>query len=205
MVSRTVSAYVTAGVAALHLEDQVVTKRCGHLKNKSLVPTSEFVARIRAASLTREKLGRDIVIIARTDALASHGFDEALSRMKAAIQAGADVAFLEGVRSREEARRWNDEMGRLGVPSLYNCVPGGVSPVFSVEEARECGYALVITPTLALGAVFEAVGRVYSQLRDGGDTKGNEVGVRTLFECCGLEESVEFDVRAGGTLYDRGI
>lgn len=203
MVGRTTAAYIAAGVAAFHLEDQVQTKRCGHLSNKALVPVSDFCARIRAAAAMRTQLGRDIVIIARTDALASHGYDEALSRLQAAVEAGADVAFLEGVSSVEEAKKVCVDMGET--PCLYNCVPGGVSPVLSVKEAKECGYRLMITPTLALGAVYEAVGKAFKGLREEGNSKGNEVGVRTLFESCGLEESVEFDVKAGGKGFEGGV
>lgn len=209
MVGRTTAAYISAGVAAFHLEDQVVNKRCGHLKNKELVPLETYISRIRAASTMRSQLGRDIVIIARTDALASLGYDEALSRLRAAVEAGADVAFLEGVTSREEAVRFCSEMkefgGKSGVPCLYNCVPGGVSPVLSVQEARECGYRMIIAPTLALGAVYEAVNKVYKGLIEKGDSKGNGVPVRELFESCGLEEAVEFDVKAGGKLYEYGV
>jgi len=203
MVGRTTAAYMNANVAAFHLEDQVVNKRCGHLKNKELVSTETYISRIRAASTMRSQLGRDIVIIARTDALASLGYGEALSRLKAAVEAGADVAFLEGVRSKEEAVRFCKEMA--GVPCLYNCVPGGVSPVLSVKEARECGYRMIITPTLALGAVYEAVNKVYKGLMEEGDSKGNGVPVRELFESCGLDVAVEFDVKAGGKLYENGV
>jgi 2-methylisocitrate lyase-like PEP mutase family enzyme len=101
MVGRTTAAYINAGVAAFHLEDQVMNKRCGHLKNKELVDEDTFASRIKAASLTREEMGRDIVIIARTDALAEYGYDVAVSRLKTAVKTGADVAFLEGVQSVE--------------------------------------------------------------------------------------------------------
>ena len=207
MVGRTTAAYISAGVAAFHLEDQVVNKRCGHLKNKQLVDVDTYTSRIRAASNTRSQLGRDIVIIARTDALASLGYDEALKRLKAAIEAGADVAFLEGVSSVDEAKKFNAEMAswRGGVPSLYNCVPGGVSPVLNVKEAKASGYRLLITPSIAMGAVLESVGRVYKALRESGDTTGTGTAVRNLFESCGLAESVEFDVKAGGKLYENGI
>ncbi|KAF8865283.1 Phosphoenolpyruvate/pyruvate domain-containing protein [Acephala macrosclerotiorum] len=212
MVGRTVTQYINAGVAAFHIEDQVVNKRCGHLRNKELVDMETWVSRIRAAVMAREAAGRDIVIIARTDALADHGYDEAMRRLKGAIDTGADVAFLEGVRSVEEAKRFCEDMrktkrmdGVTGVPCLYNCVPGGVSPVLSVPEARGCGYKIIITPTLALGAVHEAVSNAYKNLIEKGDTKGNEVPVRTLFESCGLSESVEFDLKAGGKLYERGV
>jgi 2-methylisocitrate lyase-like PEP mutase family enzyme len=203
MVGRTTAAYISANVAAFHLEDQVVNKRCGHLKNKELVDLPTYVSRIRAAATMRAQLSRDIVIIARTDALASQGYDVALERLKAAVEAGADVAFLEGVTSKEEAQKICKDMG--STPCLYNCVPGGVSPVFSVQEAKECGYKIMITPTLALGAVYEAVNKAYKDLRDEGNSVGNGVAVRELFESCGLKEAVEFDIQAGGKLYENGI
>ncbi|KAE9368513.1 isocitrate lyase family protein-like protein [Stipitochalara longipes BDJ] len=203
MVGRTTAAYINAGVAAFHLEDQVVNKRCGHLRNKELVDEDTFASRIRAASNMRAQLSRDIVIIARTDALASLGYDVAMSRLRKAVEAGADVAFLEGVTSVEEATKFCAEM--KSVPCLYNCVPGGVSPVLNVKQAKECGYRLLITPTLGLGAVYEAVSKAYKGLIEEGDTQGNGVAVRTLFESCGLNEAVEFDVKAGGKLYQNGV
>jgi 2-methylisocitrate lyase-like PEP mutase family enzyme len=188
MVGRTTAAYISAGVAGFHLEDQVVNKRCGHLKNKELVDEPTFVSRILAASTMRSQLGRDIVIIARTDALASLGYNVALMRLKKAVEAGADVAFLEGVTSHEEAKRFCADM--RGVPCLYNCVPGGVSPVLNVKEARECGYRMI---------------KAYKGLMEEGDSKGNGVAVRDLFESCGLNDAVEFDVEAGGKLYQNGV
>lgn len=88
---------------------------------------------------------------------------------------------------------------------MYYCVPGGVSPVLSVKEARDAGYRVMITPTVALEAVYEAVESAYGRLRDEGVANGNGVGVRKLFEACGLEEAVEFDNKAGGTWYAKGV
>lgn len=96
MVARTVAAYHRAGVAGFHIEDQIQTKRCGHLGGKEVVSVDAFEQRVRAAAQARESLHSDIVIIARTDALQTHNFDEAVRRLKLAINAGADVAFLEG-------------------------------------------------------------------------------------------------------------
>jgi 2-methylisocitrate lyase-like PEP mutase family enzyme len=104
MVARSVERYILGGVAGLHIEDQVTTKRCGHLMGKELVDIPTYVARIRAADAARKRLEDDIVIIARTDSLQSLGFDEAVRRLKAAVAAGADVAFLEGMKTKEEMR-----------------------------------------------------------------------------------------------------
>lgn len=203
MVGRTTAAYIRGGVAAFHLEDQVVTKRCGHLKNKELVDEDVYLARIRAASNMRKQLNSDIIIIARTDALAGLGYDAALSRLKAAVAAGADVAFLEGVESKEQGIQICKDMAPT--PCLYNVVPGGVSPVLNVKEAKECGYKIMITPILGLGAVFEAVNKVYKAFKEDGDSNGNGYGVRPIFEACGLQEALDFDIQAGGTLYSSGV
>jgi 2-methylisocitrate lyase-like PEP mutase family enzyme len=207
MVGRTVTSYIRAGVAGLHLEDQVVNKRCGHLKGKQLVEINEYASRIRAAVLAREQSGGDIVIIARTDALQGFGYDEAVKRLKAAIAAGADVAFLEGVTSREDAERACKELAPT--PCLFNNVPGGVSPDFSVEEARQLGYKLAIFPALAFEVVYPAVRRAVQQMKSLGKVEsqekdGRRYGPKELFQVCGLDEMVEFDNQVGGGAYTNG-
>jgi len=207
MVGRTVTQYIRAGVAGLHLEDQVVNKRCGHLQGKQLIPVSEFATRIRAAVMARHQTGHDIVIIARTDALQSFGYDEALCRLKVAIKEGADVAFLEGITSRADAQRACAELAPT--PCLFNNVPGGVSPDFSVEECRDIGYKLAIFPCLAFEMVYPAVRRAVRQLMQTGNVQsaeedGKRYGPRELFQVCGLDELIEFDVKAGGTSYADG-
>jgi 2-methylisocitrate lyase-like PEP mutase family enzyme len=205
MVGRTVTEYIRAGVAALHLEDQPTTKRCGHLRNKQLVSEDEYVSRIRAAVNARAKSTGDIVIIARTDALQSLGYDTAVSRLKAAIAVGADVAFLEGVTSKEEARKVCAVLSPT--PVLFNAVPGGVSPDLSVAEAKELGFRLIIFPGLALGAVYESFSGVAKKLKDTGiqaASVGKE-GPRELFNVVGLQEAMEFDMAAGGGLFDTGV
>ncbi|CAO2651832.1 Nn.00g001150.m01.CDS01 [Neocucurbitaria sp. VM-36] len=207
MVGRTVSQYIRAGVAGLHLEDQVVNKRCGHLKGKQLVEVQEYASRIRAAKLARDQSGGDIVIIARTDALQGYGYDEAIKRLKAAIAEGADVAFLEGVNTREEAERACKDLAPT--PCLFNNVPGGVSPHFGVQECEEIGYKIAIFPCLAMEMVYPAVRRAVQQLKENGnvdsfDKDGRRYGPKELFQVCGLDELVDFDVQAGGTSYQNG-
>lgn len=207
MVGRTVTQYIRAGVAGLHLEDQVVTKRCGHLKGKQLVPLEEFASRIKAAVMAREASPGDIVIIARTDALQSNGYDDALKRLKAAVSVGADVAFLEGVTSKEDAARFCKEMAPT--PCLFNNVPGGVSPDLSVGEAREIGYKIVIFPALGIEVVYPAVRKAVRDLKEKGrvesvELDGKRWSPKDLFEVCGLAECMEFDTKAGGTAYLNG-
>ena len=207
MVGRTVSQYIRAGVAGLHLEDQVVNKRCGHLKGKQLVDVQEYASRIRAAKLAREQSGGDIVIIARTDALQGFGYDEAIQRLKAAVVEGADVAFLEGVNSRDEAERACRELAPT--PCLFNNVPGGVSPDLGVKECKEVGYKIAIFPCLAFEMVYPAVRRAVQQLKETGNVEsfekgGRRYGPKELFQVCGLDELVDFDLQAGGTSYQNG-
>jgi 2-methylisocitrate lyase-like PEP mutase family enzyme len=207
MVGRTVTGYIRAGVAGLHLEDQVVNKRCGHLKNKQLVDVKEFASRIKAASMAREESGGDIVIIARTDALQGEGYDGAITRLRAAIHEGADVAFLEGVTSRADAERACKDLAPT--PCLFNHVPGGVSPDFNVKECKEIGYKIAIFPLLALEILYPALRRAVRQLKETGQVESQEkdgkiYGPKELFQVCGLDELVEFDQKAGGTGYANG-
>lgn len=203
MVGRTVSQYMRAGVAALHLEDQVQTKRCGHLLGKQIVPEDEFISRIRAAVLAREREAGDIVIIARTDALQSLGYEGARTRLERAIEAGADVAFPEGITSADQGRQICH--GLAPTPVLFNCVPGGVSPELSVEEARNLGFKMIIFPGLALTAVLEGVSNASAALKDTGRAPPTKVLPKAAFEVCGLQECIDFDLAAGGKLYSSGV
>lgn len=204
MVGRTVSQYMTAGVAALHLEDQVLTKRCGHLRNKELVPEDEYLSRIRAAVNARAETPGDIVIIARTDALESLGYDVAVARLKRAIALGADVAFLEGITSKEEARKVCEDLAPT--PVLFNAVPGGVSPDLSVQEAKELGFQLIIFPAFALKPVYESVSQAAKILKEKGtQAAGGNGSPKDIFNVCGLQRAVDFDIAAGGGLYAKGI
>lgn len=207
MVGRTVTQYIRAGVAGLHLEDQVMNKRCGHLKGKQLVDLRDYAARIRAACMAREQSGGDIVIIARTDALQGYGYDEAIKRLRFAIREGADVAFLEGVTSAEDAQRLCKDLAPT--PCLFNNVPGGVSPDFGVQECKDIGYKIAIFPCLAMEIVYPAVRRAVQQLKTIGNVKsqeedGRRFGPRELFQACGMDELMEFDVQAGGTSFEQG-
>lgn len=202
MVARTLEQYARAGVAALHIEDQVQTKRCGHLLGKELVSREIFLSRIRAAVAAREKIGSDIVIIARTDARQSLGFDEAAERLADAVTCGADAVFLEGLASVEEAR---EICGKMSVPVLLNTVPGGVTPRLSVKEAKELGFRIMIFPAIALTTVLTSVKEKLLALHSQGtDYAGkDEMSIREAFMTCGLNESLQIDKDAGGaTLSD---
>ena len=205
MVGRTTAQYMQAGVAAFHLEDQVQTKRCGHLRNKELVDEEIFLSRIKAAVNMRARTAGDVLIIARTDALQSLGFDAALDRLKKAVTIGADVGFLEGVANSEQAKRVCQELSPT--PVLLNNVAGGLTPKWTVQEAKDLGFKIVIYPGFALGPVYEAVADAAKELKQTGDLKVSAGlgGPKQIFEVCGLKEAIEFDIAAGGSLYANGV
>lgn len=168
-VARTVQRMHAAGVAAIHIEDQVTAKRCGHLADKELVDLETFAARIRAACLARDALPARtpedrIMVIARTDALASLGLAEAMKRLDAAQKAGADMGFLEGMRSDEEAKEAIARYEATGWPMLANCVTGGKSPLWTTHDAHRLGFKLAIFPTAGIFPVATALRASYSRL-----------------------------------------
>jgi 2,3-dimethylmalate lyase len=160
-VRRTVQQYELAGVAGLHLEDQVAPKRCGHLAGKQVVPAEDFVGRIRAA--VEARTDPDLLIIARTDAIAVTGFDDAVERAAAAARAGADVLFVEAPTSEAEIEALPR---RLDQPLLFNYAPSGRTPLVPFARLRELGYAVIIVPVDLLFAATRAMQRHLAELRD---------------------------------------
>lgn len=138
-VVRTVREYERAGVAAIHIEDQEMPKRCGHFMGKSLIETDEMVGKLKAALDTRQDA--DFLIIARTDARTAVGFDEALDRAHAYAEAGADVIFFESPRSVEELTAVPKAIDK---PVLANMVETGLTPLLSASELQDLGYGVVI-------------------------------------------------------------
>lgn len=212
MVARTVRAYIAAGVAGMHLEDQALTKRCGHLANKELVEEEVYLSRIRAACMAREELKAqsggfaDIVIIARTDSLESLGYEAAISRLRKAVAIGADVAFLEGMTTQEQLQSICQDLAPT--PVLLNMVAGGITPDLSVGEANRLGFKIVIFPATSLGPVFEHVGNAMRELKEQQGSNLKEArrlgGVRHHFNMLGLAECMRFDVAAGGQSFVNG-
>ena len=197
-VGRTVAKYIQAGVAGFHLEDQVVNKRCGHLKGKELVSEEEYLSRIRAAVNMRKKMNSNIVIIARTDALQSFGFDFAVARLKAALAVGADVAFLEAIETIEEARKVCEIF--RNTPVMYGMVQGSKTPKITVKEAQEIGFKIIIYAGVCLGPVYLSVMRALKTLKETGDVEKYENAPKPhdIFDICGLNELMEFDLEASG-------
>ncbi|KAF6810538.1 carboxyphosphonoenolpyruvate [Colletotrichum plurivorum] len=201
-VARTVAQYHRSGVAGLHIEDQIQTKRCGHLGGKAVVDADVFAQRIRAASAARQRLGSDIVIIARTDALQTHGFDEAVRRLEVAVEAGADMGFLEGVKTAEEAR---EVCRRLApTPMLLNMVEHGATPSWTPTEAKELGFKLIIFPFASIGPAYKAIKGGFLRIKETGTT-GLEKSFtpKKLFNIVGLEDAAAVDAEAGGSLYNK--
>ena len=200
MVARTVAQYHRSGVAALHIEDQIQTKRCGHLSGKELVDVETFVQKITAAVQARERLQSDIVIIARTDALQTYDFDEAVRRLKAAIKAGADVAFLEGFTSREQGKAVCEALAPT--PVLLNMVEHGATPSITPLEAQELGFRIIIFPFAGIAPAYKAIQQTYeSIMRTGRTGLEPDFTPKKLFNIVGLEQAVAVDAQAGGALY----
>jgi 2-methylisocitrate lyase-like PEP mutase family enzyme len=161
-VFRTVQEFERAGVAAIHIEDQVFPKKCGHLENKELVSREDFIAKIRAAAAARKS--KDFTIIARTDSRAVVSLDEAVERANAALANGADVAFVEAPQTMAEIEAVPK---RVKGPCLLNVVRGGKTPEIELETAERLGYAIAIVPGLLLGGILQICDRLLGDLKEG--------------------------------------
>ncbi|MBW1769469.1 MAG: isocitrate lyase/PEP mutase family protein [Deltaproteobacteria bacterium] len=166
-VIRTVKEFEKAGAAGLFIEDQTFPKRCGHLEGKQVISTEEMVAKIKAAVDARED--SDFVIQARTDALATHGIDEAIDRANIYREAGADLLFIEAPTTIEEIIRINKE---VDAPTVGIQGEGGKTPMTTVKELEKIGFNVVVYPGSALYAAAWAVKAVMEELITTGTTKG---------------------------------
>ncbi|PMN70624.1 methylisocitrate lyase [Enterovibrio norvegicus] len=162
-IARTIREMEKAGVAAVHIEDQVAQKRCGHRPNKAIVSQLEMVDRVKAAVDARHD--ENFVIMARTDALAVDGMDAALERAHAFVEAGADMIFPEAVHTLEQYRCFTDA---LDVPVLANITEFGKTPLFSKQELAEVGVDLVLYPLSAFRAMNQAALNVYQHILEDG-------------------------------------
>ena len=165
-VLRTVRDMERAGVAAMTLEDQVSPKRCGHFAGESVVSIQEMVEKLVAATMARQD--PDLVLVARTDALAVEGLESALERARAYVAAGADVIFVEAPRTREQMEAVPRS---LPAPCLINMVEGGLTPLLPAEELAQMGYKLAVYANLALRASAQAVQRAFAVLRRAGTSQ----------------------------------
>ena len=210
MVRRTVIEYARAGAAGLHIEDQVFPKRCGHLDGKKLVPLEHAVEKVRAAVEAAEATERrsdggtkGFVICARTDARGVEGFDAALKRAKAYVEAGADMIFPEGLTTEHEFDAFASSL-RRSVPSslpfylLANMTEFGKTPIIPAAKFGAMGYQCVIYPVSMLRVAMGAVGRALEGLKRDGSVKGSLAGMQTreeLYKAIGYTPGVEWEFR----------
>ncbi|WP_394619014.1 oxaloacetate decarboxylase [Lentzea sp. JNUCC 0626] len=174
---RTIQSYERIGVAGLHVEDQTFPKRCGHLDDKSLVPVEEMTLKLGAMLKARQD--PDFVVIARTDAIAVEGFDAALTRARAYLDAGADVIFVEAPETVEQIELVAEAIPE---PKLINMFHGGKTPVVPAERLRELGYRLVIIPSDLQRAAISAYQRTLRAIFEDGDSSSVRDELSTFAE-----------------------
>jgi 2-methylisocitrate lyase-like PEP mutase family enzyme len=162
-VVRTVREHDPAGVAGCHFEDRVAPKKCGHIAGKQVIPAREFALKVRAAVENRSDA--DFVVIARTDARAVTGLDDAIERGNLYREAGADVIFVEAPQTEDEIQRVARE---VKAPLLMNQVPGGRTPSVKTAELERMGFKIVIHPTVCMGAAIPAMEHALARLRESG-------------------------------------
>ena len=165
-IARTVKSLIKSGAAAMHIEDQVGAKRCGHRPNKELVSQQEMVDRIKSAA--DAKTDASFVVMARTDALAVEGLERAIERVRACVEAGADAIFPEAMTELSMYRKFADA---VGVPVLANLTEFGATPLFTLEELRSVRVAIALYPLSAFRAMNAAALRVYNAIRREGTQK----------------------------------
>jgi len=176
-VARTTRSLVKFGAAAMHMEDQVGAKRCGHRPGKELVSKGEMADRIKAAVDARTD--PSFVIMARTDALANEGLDSAIQRTQKYVEAGADMIFPEAITDLPMYRKFADA---VKVPILANITEFGKSPLFTVEELRSANVAMILYPLTAFRAMNKAALKVYENLRKTGTQKASIADMQTREE-----------------------
>jgi 2-methylisocitrate lyase-like PEP mutase family enzyme len=187
-VGRTVQTLERAGANAIQLEDQDFPKRCGHFSGKSVIPRPEMVQKIRAAVDARNDA--DLVIMARTDAIAINGFDDAMERAAAYIEAGADMTFVEAPRSKEQIA---EIPKRLPIPQLINIVAGGLTPMIPRDELESMGYAMVLYANAALQAAVAGMQNVLGHLKERGSLAGVSSELASFDERQRLVKKPQFD------------
>lgn len=167
IIARTVQSFISAGAAALHIEDQLAAKRCGHRPNKGIVETGEMVDRVKACVDARTD--ESFVIMARTDALANEGLEESIERCCAYVEAGADMIFAEAITDPEQYKKFTSS---ISVPVLANMTEFGQSPLMTTDELKDVGVAMALYPLSAFRAMSLAAQNVFNSIRaEGGQAK----------------------------------
>ena len=189
-VMHMVRTFEDAGAAAVHIEDQLLPKKCGHLNDKKLAGAEDMAAKVAAAAKAR----RHLYLIARTDAAASEGMDGAVARAKLYMEAGADAIFPEALNTAEMFREFARRMP--GVPLLANMTEFGRTPFFTAQEFEEMGYRMVIWPVSSLRVANKAQEKLYATIKRDGATKAmvDEMQTRAeLYDAIGLNQYEELD------------
>jgi 2-methylisocitrate lyase-like PEP mutase family enzyme len=196
-VQRTVRVFERMGANALQLEDQTMPKRCGHLDGKSLISKGEMAGKIRAACDARQS--EETLIIGRTDAIAVEGFDAAIDRAEAYVEAGADMLFIEAPQSMEEIHQIVKRFGGR-VPLMANMVEGGKTPIINAAGLQELGFSFVIFPGGIVRAIAATARDYYANLLSSGS---NEAFRNRMFDFAGLNGVIGTDdLLASGKRYD---
>ncbi|MDF3048842.1 MAG: putative isocitrate lyase-family protein putative carboxyvinyl-carboxyphosphonate phosphorylmutase [Pseudonocardia sp.] len=196
-VVRTVQAYEQAGVAGIHLEDQVMPKKCGHMSGKAVIGAEEMAGKIRAAVAARRD--PDFLLIARTDAAAVEGLDAAIARARLFADAGADVLFVEAPTSEADIEQVTTQLRDLA-PLVFNWTEGGRTPGLSLARIAELGFSLVLFPLGTLFAATAGIRSLLATLRADGTPAAALVGVPSFdefTELVGLPEVRELERRFG--------
>jgi methylisocitrate lyase len=191
-VTRTVRMMEQAGVAAIHLEDQVLPKKCGHLNGKELVSTDDMISKIQAAVKARKN--KDFLLIARTDSRSVNGMDDTIERSREYLKAGADCIFTEALESEDEFREMRKKVSGL---LMANMTEFGKTPLLSVKELESIGYNIVIFPLTAFRGILKKTEEIYRMLMDKGTQRDfiNEIMSRKQFyEIIGYSEYEVEDV-----------
>ncbi|MFQ6077830.1 MAG: methylisocitrate lyase [Thermodesulfobacteriota bacterium] len=195
-VMRTVVEFQQAGISGIHIEDQVMPKRCGHLEDKEIIAMEEMMGKIRAACHARTD--PDFLIIARVDARAPLGFDEAVRRGRAYLDAGADMIFPEALESKEEFHSYARE---VRAPLLANMTEYGKTPYLTAKQFQEMGYRMVIYPVSAMRVTIKAIVELFTEIRSTGTQKRCLERMFTrdeLYELIGYKEMLDLEKQFAG-------
>lgn len=201
-VMHMVRTFEDAGAGAVHLEDQILPKKCGHLNGKNLVPAMDMAAKVAAA----KKASRDIVIVARTDAAGVEGFDAAVDRAKLYVEAGADAIFPEALNTRDMFEKFANAMP--GVPLLANMTEFGKTPFYTAAEFEAMGYKMVIWPVSSLRIANKAQAELYASIKEHGGTHKMVDRMQTrqeLYDTIGLHAFEELDASIIRTIVPQGM
>ncbi|NIJ35428.1 methylisocitrate lyase [Sphingopyxis panaciterrae] len=201
-VMHMVRTFEDAGAGAVHLEDQILPKKCGHLNGKNLVPAGDMAAKVAAA----KKASRDIMIVARTDAAGVEGYDAAVARARLYVEAGADAIFPEALVTREMFEKFAGDLA--GVPLLANMTEFGKTPFYTAAEFEAMGYKMVIWPVSSLRVANKAQADLYASIKANGGTHKMVDRMQTrqeLYDTIGLHAFEELDASIIKTIVPQGM